>query len=454
MKVSVFGAGYVGLVTGACLAELGYEVVCADVDSHKIAQLQQGISPIYEPGLSEMVQRQLQTKRIHFTTDIALAVHHGLFQFIAVGTPSDQTGAADLSYVLAVASSIGQHLQNEAIIINKSTVPIGTARRVQQVIATQLQQRHQQVQFDVVSNPEFLKEGHAITDFMKPDRIVVGADNAATIEKMRTLYAPLIDTEQRFIAMDLASAELSKYASNAFLATKISFMNEISRLADSVQADIEQVRLAMGTDQRIGPQFLFAGCGYGGSCFPKDVRALQKMMEQQGLTAQILGAVEAVNTQQKYILLDKIRHFFAGQLKNKVIALWGLAFKPNTNDMREASSRVLMEGLWQEGAKIQAYDPVAMPDTHALYGARADLQLCDSAQAALTGADVLVIVTEWQEFRQPDFQVIEKQLRYPVIFDGRNLYDPVALSQLGLTYYGIGRGQSMQGSVLADAIKE
>jgi UDPglucose 6-dehydrogenase len=440
MKITIFGAGYVGLVTGVCFAELGNSVICVDVDQQKLSMLQRGETPIYEPGLTEMLQRNLRAGRIMFTDDMQTAVQHGLFQFIAVGTPSDEDGSADLSYVLAVAKSIGESMSDYRIIVNKSTVPLTTADKVREVIQTELNRRHTKINFDIVSNPEFLKEGAAINDFMNPDRIVIGADNPEVLEKMRDLYGPLIDQGQRFIAMDLRSAELTKYAANAFLATKISFMNEMSRLSDYYGTDIDLVRKGMGTDPRIGSEFLFAGCGYGGSCFPKDVRAILKMADQANVSAKILQAVEQVNIEQKQILLEKINQYFSTQLKNKVIAVWGLAFKPNTNDMRDASSRVLLEGLWQCGAKVQAYDPIAIPEAKHIYGERADFKLCTSPEMALEGADVLAVVTEWQEFRHPNFKMIKEKLRYPAIFDGRNLYNPAQLNDLGFDYYGIGRG--------------
>lgn len=439
MKVTVYGAGYVGLVTGVCFAQLGHKVLCVDVDTNKIAKLHEGESPIYEPGLTEMLQQQLATHQITFTTDTKEAVQFGEFHFIAVGTPSDVDGSADLRYVLAVAKSIGENLKNESIVINKSTVPVGSALKVKAAIQAELNQRGINIPFSVVSNPEFLKEGHAVWDFMHPDRIIIGADNPKVIAKMQQLYGPLIDKDERFIVMDIAAAELTKYAANAFLATKISFMNAMSQLAEKVGADIDQIRIGMGTDLRIGPQFLFAGCGYGGACFPKDVRALKKLAEQYGVENQILAAVEEVNAQQKRILVNKMQNYFKQELKNKVIALWGLAFKPNTNDMREASSRVLMEMLWEQGAVVQAYDPVAMVEAKEIYGERSDLKLCTSAEAALEGADVLAIVTEWQEFRTPDFHLIKQKLRHPVIFDGRNLYDPKQLEAHGFAYFGIGR---------------
>lgn len=436
MKVSIYGAGYVGLVTAVCLAELGNDVICADIDATKIQQLQKAESPIYEPGLTEMLQRHLKLQRIAFTTDIAAAVKHGLFQFIAVGTPPENDGSADLQYVMNVAKQIAQYRAEYCIVVNKSTVPVGTAEKVQQIISSQ---QKYQFNFAVISNPEFLKEGHAIRDFMEPDRIVVGADDKHAAEKIRKLYSPLIDNEQRFLVMDIASAELTKYAANAFLATKISFINEISQIAEKVGADIKKIALGIGTDPRIGKQFLEAGCGYGGSCFPKDVRALKKIAEQNGLQNEILTAVENVNNKQKQILLQKIQNYFANNLTNKTIALWGLAFKPNTNDMREASSRILMEALWELGVNIQAYDPVANESAKQIYGERKNFKLCSSAELALHNADALAIVTEWQEFRVPNFQMIKEKLKHPVIFDGRNLFEPEHLRDLGIEYFAVGR---------------
>ncbi len=439
MKITIFGAGYVGLVTGVCFAELGNDVFCVDVDQNKVDRLQSGEPLIYEPDLAEMLTRNLAQGRINFTTDVAQAAKHGVVQFIGVGTPSADNGAADLSYVLAVAKSIGQHITDYCVIVNKSTVPVGTSQKVREEINKALQQRKLQITFDVVSNPEFLREGAAIKDFMNPDRVIVGANRDEPIAIMKQLYAPLITDPQRFIVMDTSSAELSKYAANAFLATKISFINEMSRIAERAGADIEAIRLGMTTDHRIGPHFLFAGCGYGGSCFPKDVRALQHSAEQLGLQPHILNAVEKVNQEQKQILAHKIQHYFANQLTNKVIAIWGLAFKPNTNDMREASSRNLMEALWLHGAKIQAYDPVANHEANMIYGERADLQLCDDPIAALEKADALAILTEWPQFREADLALIKSKLRHPVIFDGRNLFEPANVAAAGLTYYGIGR---------------
>ncbi|WP_297528499.1 UDP-glucose dehydrogenase family protein [Thiohalobacter sp.] len=438
MKVTIYGSGYVGLVTGACLAEVGNEVLCVDVDPAKIEMLNQGRVPIYEPGLDRMVQDNGRAGRLRFTLDPAEGVAHGLFQFIAVGTPPDEDGSADLQHVLAVARTIGSHLEDYRVIVNKSTVPVGTADRVREAIATTLADRGVQRDFDVVSNPEFLKEGAAIGDFMKPDRIIVGTDNPRTTELMRALYAPFNRNHDRLLAMDIRSAELTKYAANAMLATKISFMNELSNMAERLGADIEQVRVGIGSDPRIGYQFIYPGAGYGGSCFPKDVKALERIARDIDYEAQLLSAVESVNDRQKRVLFDKISQHF-GDVRDKTIALWGLAFKPNTDDMREASSRVLMEALWAAGARVQAYDPVAMDECRRIYGEREDLRLAESATDALEGADALTVITEWQEFRSPVFDQIRARLREPVIFDGRNLYDPARLASLGFTYYAIGR---------------
>ncbi len=440
MKVSVFGSGYVGLVTGACLAEVGNEVVCMDVDERKIAMLKQGEIPIYEPGLEAMVERNVKAGRLSFTTDAAEAVAHGLFQFIAVGTPPDEDGSADLQYVLAVAASIARHMDEYRIIVDKSTVPVGTADRVRERIVETMSAQNKQVEFDVVSNPEFLKEGAALDDFMKPDRIIVGTDNPRTTELLRALYTPFNRNHDRLIAMDIRSAELTKYAANAILATKISFMNELSNLAERLGADIEQVRHGIGSDTRIGYDFIYPGCGYGGSCFPKDVNALERTALEVGYDAQLLKAVEAVNYRQKQVLFDKINRHFAGDLKGKRFALWGLSFKPNTDDMREASSRVLMEALWDAGASVQAFDPEAMSECRRIYGERGDLVYCDDQESTLQGADALVVVTEWQVFRSPDFEGIRQALSQPVIFDGRNIYDPRYLKERGFSYYAIGRG--------------
>jgi UDPglucose 6-dehydrogenase len=442
MKVTVFGSGYVGLVTGACLAEVGNDVICMDVDNRKIDMLNQGQIPIYEPGLDQMVERNAKEGRLRFTTDADEAVKHGLFQFIAVGTPPDEDGSADLRYVLAVAETIAEHMDGYRIVVDKSTVPVGTADRVRERIEVTLRQQGKQLEFDVVSNPEFLKEGAALDDFMKPDRIIIGTDNPRTTELLRALYAPFNRNRDRLIAMDIRSAELTKYAANAMLATKISFMNELSNLAELLGADIEQVRHGIGSDSRIGYAFIYPGCGYGGSCFPKDVSALERTAHEVGYQAQLLSAVEAVNAQQKQVLYRKIDSHYQGELKGRRFALWGLAFKPNTDDMREAPSRVLMEALWAAGARVQAYDPEAMEECRRLYGERDDLLYCENQHAALQGADALVVVTEWQLFRSPDLEHIKQSLKQPVIFDGRNIYDPAHLSGAGFTYYAIGRGES------------
>jgi UDPglucose 6-dehydrogenase len=444
MKVTIFGSGYVGLVTGACLAEVGNEVICVDIDQGKIDRLNQGEVPIHEPGLDSLIQRNRASGRLRFTTDVDEGVAHGLFQFIAVGTPPDEDGSADLQYVTAVARSIGQRMTDYRVIVNKSTVPVGTADRVRETVSAALAERQAQVEFDVVSNPEFLKEGAAIDDFMKPDRIVVGTDNPRTTELLRALYAPFNRNHDRLVCMDIRSAELTKYAANAMLATKISFMNELANLAERLGADIEKVRVGIGSDPRIGYHFIYPGCGYGGSCFPKDVKALERTARDVGYPAQLLQAVEGVNERQKLSLFDKIHAYFQGDLTGKTLAIWGLAFKPNTDDMREASSRVLMEKLWAAGARVRAFDPVAMEETQRIYGERADLILCDSPEAALRGADALAIVTEWNVFRSPDFDGIRQALSRPAIFDGRNLYDPVQLRALGFDYYGIGRGESVR----------
>lgn len=441
MKVTIFGSGYVGLVTGACLAEVGNDVVCVDIDEQKIQRLNQGEVPIHEPGLDGYIERNRQAGRLHFTTDIDEGVGHGLFQFIAVGTPPDEDGSADLRYVTAVAASIGERMSDYRIVVNKSTVPVGTADRVRDTIRAVLTQRGAKTEFDVVSNPEFLKEGAAIEDFMKPDRIVVGTDNPRTTELLRALYAPFNRNHDRMVCMDVRSAELTKYAANAMLATKISFMNELANLAERLGADIEQVRVGIGSDPRIGYHFIYPGCGYGGSCFPKDVKALERTAREVDYPAQLLRAVEEVNERQKLRLYEKINDYFKGDLEGKTIAIWGLSFKPNTDDMREASSRALMERLWERGVRVRAFDPVAMPEAQRIYGSREDLHLSQDPEDAIQGASALVIVTEWNLFRSPDFEMIQKTLKTPVIFDGRNLYDPERLKALGIDYYGIGRGR-------------
>ncbi len=441
MNLSIFGTGYVGLVSGACLAEVGHRVVCVDVDPAKISKLKTGILPIWEPGLQTLVERNVSEGRLHFTTDSAHAVQHGQVQFIAVGTPSGEDGSADLQYVLAVADSIARHMDDYRVIVNKSTVPVGTAdmthERVKQVLAA----RGVKIAFDVVSNPEFLKEGAAVNDFLKPDRIIVGAESERAQILMSKLYMPFNRNHERTIFMDVRSAELTKYAANAMLATKISFMNEMANLAERLGADIEEVRKGIGSDPRIGYDFIYPGCGYGGSCFPKDVKALAHTAKQVGYNAQLLKAVEAINNFQKTTLLSKLSVHFGGekQLSGKTIAVWGLAFKPNTDDMREAPSRTLIEALWQCGAIVQAYDPVAMEEAERIYGNHSGLALYGDKYAALQGADALVICTEWQQFRVPDFFEMSARMRSKVIVDGRNLYQPNDLRDKGWTYFSIGR---------------
>lgn len=441
MKVTVFGSGYVGLVTGVCLAEVGNDVICVDVDQNKIDNLSKGVIPIYEPGLDAMVKDNQAAGRLHFTTDAKLAVEHGTFQFIAVGTPPDEDGSADLKYVLAVADTIATHMDDYKVIINKSTVPVGTADKVKATIKQVLFARSGNIEFDVVSNPEFLKEGAAIDDFMKPDRIVIGTDNPRTTELLKALYAPFNRSHERIISMDIRSAELTKYAANAMLATKISFMNELSNLAELLGADIEKVRNGIGSDSRIGYSFIYPGCGYGGSCFPKDVKALERTAKQVGYNAELLTAVENVNDRQKKVLLNKITAHYKANIKGKTFALWGLAFKPKTDDMREAPSRVILEALIAAGALVQAFDPEAMEEAARLYGNTKGLTLVDSIDETLENADALVVVTEWKNFWSPDFDMLKIKLNDSVIFDGRNLYQPDVLHEKGITYYAIGRGQ-------------
>jgi len=442
MNLTIFGSGYVGLVTGACMAEMGNHVVCYDIDEDKIARLNEGEIPIYEPGLEAYIERNVEAGRLEFTTDVKQAVDHGLFQFISVGTPPDEDGSADLKHVLAVARSIGENMDDYRIVVDKSTVPVGTADKVKAEIEYALQQKGKSVEFDVVSNPEFLKEGAAIGDFMKPDRIIVGTDNPRTTELLRTLYEPFNRNHDRLISMDIRSAELTKYAANAMLATKISFMNELANLAECFDADIEHVRLGIGSDPRIGYHFIYPGAGYGGSCFPKDVQALARSAQNVGYEAALLNAVEEVNLRQKHRIFEKMQSHYEGSLKGKTVALWGLSFKPRTDDMREAPSRVLMEALWEVGATVRAYDPEAMEEAARIYPNEGRLKLCDSAYTALDGADALVIITEWQEFRSPDFDEIKDKLADGVIFDGRNLYEPDTVENLGLQYYAIGRGRT------------
>ncbi|HTF96924.1 MAG TPA: UDP-glucose/GDP-mannose dehydrogenase family protein [Cellvibrio sp.] len=443
MKVTVFGTGYVGLVTGACLADVGHDVLCVDIDQKKVDNLKLGIIPIYEPGLETIVKQAVQNGLLNFTTDMDKAVQHGELQFIAVGTPSGEDGSADLQYVVAVAKTIGERIDGYRVVVNKSTVPVGTAEIVEKTLADQLSKRGAQIEFDVVSNPEFLKEGAAVNDFMKPDRIVVGSKSARAESLMRELYAPFNRNHDRMITMDIRSAELTKYAANAMLATKISFINEMANLAERLGADIEKVRNGIGADPRIGYHFIYPGCGYGGSCFPKDVKALINIANNVDYTAGLMEAVDKVNTAQKGKLFEYINKHFDGNIRGKVFALWGLSFKPNTDDMREAPSRNLMEALWAQGAKVQAYDPVAMDETQHIYGLRDDLKLVGTKEAALERADALIICTEWKNFRAPNFDLVKSSLKESVVFDGRNLYEPERMASLGFKYYAVGRGLSV-----------
>ena len=442
MRVTIFGSGYVGLVTGACLADAGNHVICVDVDAAKIERLKRGDVPIHEPGLDALIKRNAEAGRIEFTTDAVKGVEHGLFQLIAVGTPPDEDGSADLRYVLSAARTIATHMNRYCVVVTKSTVPVGTADKVRNELQTTLAGRGSIVEFDVVSNPEFLKEGAAIQDFMKPDRVVVGTENPRTTELMRALYEPFTRNHDRLIVMDIRSSELTKYAANAMLATKISFMNELANIAERLGADIEKVRVGIGSDPRIGYSFIYPGTGYGGSCFPKDVQALIRSAHEVDHDAQILNAVEAVNARQKEVLVDKMRRHFPNGLKGRTFALWGLAFKPNTDDMREAPSRTIIDLLLKAGAKVRAYDPVASAEAARVYGDGTDLTLCKNAYEAAEGADALAIVTEWQEFRSPDFDRLKQILKAPVIFDGRNLYDPGMVGRFGFAYYAIGRGRT------------
>jgi UDPglucose 6-dehydrogenase len=438
MKVTIYGTGYVGLVTGACLAELGHSVLCIDIDKEKIAQLKQGIIPIYEPNLAVLIEKNCIADRLHFATDVKQGVEHGLLQFICVNTPSDSHGAADTSNIFIVARSIAMYMPDYRLIINKSTAPVGTAAEIQHTVQEVLAKHNKTHDFDVAANPEFLKEGSAVSDFLHPDRVIIGTANERSRHYLEELYA-LFQTQQKILAMDIISAEFTKYAANAMLATKISFINEMANIADQMGADIEQVRQGMALDVRIGPHFIAPGCGYGGSCFPKDVKALIHSARAQGVSAKLLTAVEQVNVAQKQVLFEKILLHFQGQLKGRKFAVWGLAFKPNTDDIREASSRTLLENLWQAGASVQAYDPVAMPAIAKLYGSRADFVLCQTAEACLDNTDALIIVTEWPQFAAIDLAMIKSLLLKPVIFDGRNIFALNNLKELGFTYYGIGR---------------
>ena len=439
MRITVIGTGYVGLVSGACLAEVGNEVLCIDVDARKIDMLNAGKIPIYEPGLEEIVKNNVAAGRLSFTTDIEKSVNFGEIQFIAVGTPPGEDGSADLQYVVAAARNIGRHMNVFKLVVDKSTVPVGTADRVRAAISEELGARGVAHDFSVASNPEFLKEGAAVDDFMKPDRIIIGTDDERATTLLRTLYAPFQRNHDRLLAMDIRSAELAKYAANAMLATRISFMNELAILAEKLGADIEQVRHGIGADPRIGYHFLYAGCGYGGSCFPKDVQALRRTAQENGIPLRVLDAVEEANEAQKSVLIEKIKARFGSDLKGRRFALWGLAFKPNTDDMREAPARTMIEALWAMGATVAAHDPAAMHETRAIYGERADLVLADNPMDALQGADALLVVTEWKAFRSPNFAAMKERLKTPVVFDGRNLYDPATMRAEGFEYFAIGR---------------
>jgi UDPglucose 6-dehydrogenase len=440
MKIAVFGTGYVGLVQGSVLAEVGHDVLCVDVDAKKVEGLKAGRIPIYEPGLEDIVRKNHAEGRLNFTTDAAEAVAHGRIVFIAVGTPPDEDGSADLKYVLAVAATIAEHMAEPKVVVTKSTVPVGTADKVRAKIVETLKKRGSDLHFDVVSNPEFLKEGAAVADCMRPDRIVIGTSDPDSEELLREVYAPFSRNHDKLIVMDVRSAELTKYAANCMLATKISFMNEMANLAERLGADIEAVRQGIGSDQRIGYHFIYPGAGYGGSCFPKDVKALIHTAREVGFEPEVLQAVEDRNEAQKSVIFDKISAHYGGNLRGRTFALWGLAFKPNTDDMREAAARVVMEALWAAGAKVQAFDPEAMEEAQRLYGDRDDLTLCGTKEACLRDADALVVLTEWQVFRAPDFDLLKEKLKAPVVFDGRNLYEPARMARKGFAYYAIGRG--------------
>jgi UDPglucose 6-dehydrogenase len=439
MKVTIIGSGYVGLVTGACLADMGNHVVCLDLDAKKVALLQSGGVPIHEPGLEALIKSNVAAGRLSFTADAAMATQHGTLQFIAVGTPPDEDGSADLQYVLAAARAIGRFMTDHKIVIDKSTVPVGTADRVREAIDAELAQRGVKIDFAVVSNPEFLKEGAAIHDFMRPDRVVIGSEDERATLLLRALYAPFVRNRDRLIITDVRSAEFIKYAANCMLATRISFMNELSRLAEKVGADIEEVRRGIGSDPRIGTHFLYAGTGYGGACFPKDVKALMHTAEQHGVPLSILNAVEQANQRQKSVLVDKVVARFGENLQGRTFALWGLAFKPNTDDMREAPSRVIVQALAERGAAVRAYDPVAGNEARRVLGHVAALTIADNAAQALQGADALLIVTDWKEFKSPHFDLLRSALKQPIVLDGRNLYDPELMAEMGIDYEGIGR---------------
>ncbi len=444
MKVTVVGTGYVGLVTGACLAEMGNHVVCLDIDERKISMLNEGGIPIHEPGLEQVVKRNAAAGRLQFTTDVAAAVSHGTMQFIGVGTPPDEDGSADLQYVLAAARNIGRHMTDYKVVVDKSTVPVGTADRVREAIRGALAERGLEMEFAVVSNPEFLKEGAAVEDFMRPDRIIVGADDERAVLLMRALYAPFVRNHDRLQLMDVRSAEFTKYAANAMLATRISFMNELARLAEKVGADIELVRKGIGSDPRIGTHFLYAGTGYGGSCFPKDVKALVRTGHDHGVTLRVLEAVEEANALQKHVLVDKVVARYGEDLKGRTFALWGLAFKPNTDDMRDAPSRVVIAELARRGALMRAYDPVAMAEAQRVLEGVPGITWAKNQAEALAGADALLIITEWREFKSPDFELIRTALREPLVFDGRNLFEPDVMRAMGIEYHAIGRAAKLR----------
>ena len=439
MKLTIVGTGYVGLVTGTCLAEVGNDVLCLDTNAEKIAMLNAGGVPIYEPGLEELIRKNVEAGRLRFTTDAAAGVAHGTLQFIAVGTPPGEDGSADLQYVVAAARNVGRHMTSHKVIIDKSTVPVGTADKVRAAIAAELAARGVDVPFAVVSNPEFLKEGAAVEDFMRPDRIVIGADDEQAIQLMRALYAPFQRNRERLLVMDIRSAELTKYAANAMLATRISFMNELANLAEKLGADIEHVRQGIGSDPRIGYHFLYPGLGYGGSCFPKDVQALQRTAQENGSPLRVLAAVEEANSTQKTRLVDKIVARLGRDLAGKTMAVWGLSFKPNTDDMREAPSLAVIDALVARGAHIVAYDPVAMHEAQRVLAHHPGVTFAAAPLVAVQGADALVIVTEWKEFRSPDFDAVRAALNAPLIFDGRNLYDPAFVRAQGFEYFPIGR---------------
>jgi UDPglucose 6-dehydrogenase len=438
VNITIFGSGYVGLVTAACFADVGNEVLCVDIDAGKVARLRNGEVPIYEPGLTELVHKNIGEGRLRFTTTAAEGVAHGLYQFIAVGTPPNEDGSADLKYVLEVARSIGEHMTEYRIIVSKSTVPVGTADKVRKTVRAALAGRNRTIEFDVVSNPEFLKEGDAINDFNKPDRIIVGTDTPRATRHMHAIYAPFNRNHDKMIVMDVRSSELTKYAANAMLATKISFMNELANLAERLSADIEKVRIGIGADPRIGYHFIYPGCGYGGSCFPKDVKALVRSASDARFDASLLKAVEQVNNQQKGVLYRKLRQHL-GNLRDKTIAVWGLSFKPRTDDMREAPSRTLIEAIWADGGRVRAYDPIAMQEARHLYGERADLELVTTPMDAARDADALAVVTEWRVFQSPNLPQLKKLLKRPLIVDGRNLYDPAWVRGEGFVYDCVGR---------------